>query len=372
MLIFDFIDEVIAIIRRSDDPKAALLKRFELTESQVESILEIKLRQLAKIAEQALLDEQKRLEEERSALEAILNVPGRLEQTMVAEIGQCLDKFGDDRRTLLVQRDKAVRFDVTASTKSIEDVTVVLSKHGWIRAGKGHAIDPGSLSFRTGDQLGYFCKGRSNDTLVLFSSTGRCFAIKVDGLPSIRAQGEPITKYIDFTDGKIEDVLLGHRDDVRVLIVTAGGYGFVTTFADCLTKNKSGKAVVSFSQGDRLLPVQSVLASHHFLAIVTLAGRLSIIELDAVPSLKKGKGVRLCHILPNDFAEAQDACHASVLMGQGDSLVIQSGRRSFTLKPSQWQPYVTARAKRGKFIPQGFRKVSALSVLSQEDDNRAD
>ena len=372
LLIFDFIDEVIAIIRRSDDPKAALLKRFELSESQVESILEIKLRQLAKIAEQALLDEQKRLMDEQALLDAILNVPGRLEQTMVAEIGRCLDKFGDDRRTVLVERKRAVRFDITASAKSVDDVTVVLSKHGWIRSGKGHSILPETLSFRTGDQLAHFRRGRSNEMLVLFCSTGRCYTIKVDGLPSIRAQGEPITKYIDLAEGKIDDVIMGRQDASKLLILTGAGYGFVTSFADCVSKNKNGKAVVSLSTGDYLLPLHVVDKAHHYLAIVTMTGRLCILSLDEVPSLKKGKGVRLCHILPGDFADEQDACRASILMGQGDHLVIQSGRRSFTLKPSQWQPYVSARAKRGKFVPQGFRKVSELSVVSQEASDHVD
>ena len=140
LLIFDFIDEVIAIIRRSDDPKAALLKRFELTEAQVEAILEIKLRQLAKIAEQALLDEQKRLQLEKADLDAILDKPGELERVMIHEIETCLEAYGDERRTKMIARDKAVRFESPQVQRAVEDITVVISKHGWIRSGKGMVL----------------------------------------------------------------------------------------------------------------------------------------------------------------------------------------------------------------------------------------
>jgi topoisomerase-4 subunit A len=283
---------------------------------------------------------------------------------MVAEIKACIERFGDDRRTRLVTRDKAVRFDSADTAKAAEDISVVLSKHGWIRAGKGHAIDPQGLAFRTGDKLGFFLQGCSTDTLVFFSDAGRCYALKAEGLPSIRAQGEPVTKYIDTAGSVVEYVIIGKNPDDLLLIATAAGYGFLTTFGDCLTKNKNGKAVVSFTEGDKLLPLQRVAQHSHYVVLVTLAGRLCIVALDELPHLKKGKGVRLCHILPKDFADQEDACVFMAVMGQGDQLVMQSGRRSFTLTPSQWQPYVIARAKRGKFIPQGFRKVTAITIVA--------
>lgn len=362
LLIFDFIDEVIAIIRSSEEPKSALLKRFDLTELQVEAILEIKLRQLAKIAEQALLDEKKKLEKERKVLDSILNKPGQLEKTLVGEINQCLDQFGDERRTQLISREKAVRFVAEpASTKSVDDITIVLSKHGWIRSGKGHGFDAEAVSFRTGDQMGFFLQGRSNCMLAFFCATGRCFSLKAEGLPSMRAQGEPVTKYIDTAGSSIDAVWLGEGDE-KILIVTAAGYGFIVQFSDCVSKNKGGKALITFMEKDHVLPLRQIKNESRFVALVTLAGRLCIVAVEEVPLLKKGKGVRLCHILPKEFSDEEDACVFSTVLGKEDHLVIQSGRRSFTLKPQQWLSYVVKRAKRGKFIPQGFRKVTALTV----------
>ncbi len=364
LLIFDFIDEVIAIIRRSDDPKAALLKRFDLTEAQVEAILEIKLRQLAKIAEQALLDEQKRLQLEKADLDAILDKPGELERVMIHEIETCLEAYGDERRTKMIARDRAVRFESPQVQRAVEDITVVVSKHGWIRSGKGHGFDKSAVSFRTGDQLGFFLEGRSSDRLAFLCSNGRCFSLAPTNLPTMRAQGEPLTKYIDTQNATIDAVWLG-RPEEKLLIVTTLGNGFLVSYADCLTKNRSGKALVSFSEGDRVLPWMSVIEDHDFFVVVTQAGRMCIVALSEVPLLKKGKGVRLCHILPADFSDQTDACVATALLGKEDSLVITSGRRQFTLKPSVWASYVVSRAKRGKFVPQGFRKISGLSVESQ-------
>ncbi|MEC8881960.1 MAG: DNA topoisomerase IV subunit A [Pseudomonadota bacterium] len=363
LLIFDFIDEVISIIRTSDDPKLALLERFKLTESQVESILEIKLRMLAKLAEQALIDERDRLLKEKSGLSDILNEPGVLEKTMVAEIKDCLDKFGEERRTQLITREKSSRFDLTVPAKSAEDVTVVLSKHGWVRSGKGHGFSQESLSFRTGDKLGFFLQGRSDQFLCFFCESGRVLSLKAENLPSMRAQGEPITKYIDNGGSQVSSVWLGKAED-NLLIVTAAGYGFIVNCAECISKNKAGKALVSFMKKDSLLPVLEVTGKR-YVALATQEGRLCIVALKDLPVLKKGKGVRLCHILPQSFASGKDACLFSAVFSDEDSLVIQSGRRSFTLKPDLWSGYVIARAKRGKFIPQGFRKVSALEVVEK-------
>jgi topoisomerase-4 subunit A len=366
LLIFDFIDEVIAIIRRSDDPKAALLERFKLSEAQVESILEIKLRQLAKLAEQALIEEKERLTLEKEDLEAILNKPGQLEKTIVAEIEACLALHGDERRTVLVQRDRAARFTPQAQVKAIEDVTLVLSKHGWIRSGKGHGFDADAISFRTGDSMAYYLKGRSDEMLGLFVESGRCFSLSADGLPSMRAQGEPVTKYVEMGGEQIQAAWLGRPDD-RFMIVTAAGYGFYTNFADCLTKNKAGKAVINFQEGDRMLPLQKLSDTARYCAFVTAAGRLCVLSVEEIPYLKKGKGVRLCHILPKDFSEQSDACTHVLVFGADDSLVLESGKRSFTLKPSLWQSYIIRRAQRGKFIPQGFRKVTCLSCVAGEE-----
>jgi topoisomerase-4 subunit A len=363
LLIFDFIDEVIAIIRRTDDPKAALLQRFDLTESQVESILEIKLRQLAKIAEQALLDEQKRLLDEQALLEAILNKPGELERTMVREIKACLDTHGDDRRTEMISRERAVRFEAAPISRSVEDITVVLSKHGWVRAGKGHGFTADGLTFRTGDELGFLMHGRSNQEMVLVNTSGRCFSLMPTGLPNMRAQGEPITKYIEAKDTSIAVACLVQPGD-QLMMMTALGNGFVTTGADCTTKNRGGKQLVTLTAGDRLLPIQRIAPEHTHLVMVTQVGRLCIVKLEELPNLKKGKGVRLCHIHSKDFLENHDACVFSCPIGDDDSLQLVSGRRQFTLKPATWSQYIVSRAKRGLFVPQGFRKVTRLNITS--------
>ena len=364
LTIFEFLDEVIAIIRYEDKPKEKLQERFKLSDVQVESILETKLRSLAKLAEKSLLDEQALLLKEKAELTKILKDPRVMRKTLIDSIKTARDFYGNARRTKIVARKKAVLSSMGLEKKqSIEQVSVILSKHGWVRMSKGHNVDVSSLSFRTGDHLLACLKGDSSCAFVVFSSKGRAFSIKIQDLPSIRTQGDPLTKYVEVKEKTVFDYAVLAKQDVEVMILSDDGYGFLMRYEHMISKNKAGKQVWNASENNRLLPPTVIRSGADYIALVSLQGRLLIVKMADVPRLKKGKGQKLCKINPKDHQAKHDALQVWSTFGANDVLLLQSGKRTFKMKPDQWQSFVSQRANRGKFLPQGFRNVSSIDIV---------
>ena len=363
LLVFDHLDEVIKIIRYDDDPRATLKARFSLDDVQLDAILEMRLRQLAKLAHDALVQEKQTLLEEKFALESILNDPKVLTKTLVSELKAAAKTHANPRRTAMVTRDKATRILDSAPKKVVlEDVTVVISQHGWIRMAKGHSVDPDAISFRTGDRLLSHLQGTTEQALMVFSSCGRAFSIKMSELPSIRSQGDPLTKHVDVKTKTQFSYAYLLPQSASLLVVADDGYGFITTIVDCVTKNKAGKQVWTQSDNTKLLAPLAFTAQS-FLILVTKQGRMLVMDAKDIPLLKKGKGQKLIGINAKEHTDSQDGLRAFALCNAEDKVVLCAGKRTYQLKPAQWQLYSNKRSTRGKFLPQGFRNISAVEVV---------
>ena len=362
MIAFLNIDEVIEIIRTFDEPKAELMRRFSLSDKQAEAILELKLRHLAKLEEMKIKGEQDELEEERQKLETLLGSDRRLKTLIKKEILADAEKYGDDRRSPLVERGEAKALSEKELIPS-EAVTVVLSEKGWARCAKGHDVDAEGLSYKAGDGFLASAKGRSNQPAVFLETSGRAFSCDAHGLPSARSQGEPLTGRFSVVGGEqFTDVLMGD-DEQRYLIASDAGYGFVGKFADMISKNKAGKAFLSLPTAAKVITPQRVndIESDWCLAISN-EGRMLLFPLRDLPSLAKGKGNKIINI-PSAKAQTREefVCCLAVVP-DGASVKVVAGKRSMTLSPADLEHYQGERGRRGNKLPRGLQRVDDLIV----------
>lgn len=356
------LDEVIAIIRTEDEPKAVLMERFGVSDRQAESILELKLRHLAKLEEMKLRGEMDELIKERKSLELLLSSDTRLKTLIRKELIADAEKFGDDRRSAIVQRNSAQALNESELLPT-EPLTIVLSESGWVRAAKGHDVDPESLNYRTGDRYATSVKARSNQQIVFLDTTGRSYSLAAHTLPSARGQGEPLSGRLQApADARFVAVLTGDLDKPMLLSNTAG-YGFVTTLENLLAKNKAGKAVFNLPAGAEILPPIWIddLETEQ-LAVAAGDGRLLVFAAKEMPNLNKGKGVRLINIPQARFTAKQEWLHSVTLIPEGRQLTLHAGRRHLTLKTSDLEHYMGERGKRGHKLPRGLQKVSKVEL----------
>ncbi len=356
------IDEVIAIIRREDEPKPVLMKRFGLTDTQAEAILELKLRHLAKLEETKIRGEQQELSRERDSLQKTLASGKRLRKLIRDEILADADKHGDVRRSPLAQRAPAQALRETA-VLSAEAITVVLSKRGWVRAAKGHEVDPPALSYKAGDGFKAACAGRSNQPVVFMDSTGRAYALPAHSLPSARGQGEPLSGRISPPDGAtFEGVLMGAPDDLY-LVASDAGYGFLARLGDMVTKNRSGKVLLSLPTGARVLPPQRVSnAETDFVAAISSEGRLLLHPLTELPALAKGKGIKIINVPAAKLKAREEYVIAVAVVSTTDSLTVFAGKRHLNLRPADLEHFKLGRGRRGLKLPRGFQRVERVEV----------
>ncbi len=356
------IDEVIAIIRYEDEPKAELMQRFSLSDLQAEAILNLRLRQLAKLEEVRIRAEQDELSAEREALEKILGSAQRLKTLVRNELQSIAEKFGDDRRSPVVQREEAQAYSETDLLIS-EPVTVVLSDKGWIRAAKGHDVDPLSLSYKAGDNFLCAAYGRSNQFAVLLDSTGRTYALAAHGLPSARGQGEPVTGRVNAASGATFcGVLLG-EDKQRVLLATDAGYGFVARLADLVTKNRAGKAAINISKGARVLPPVAIETLTNSLVVaISNEGRMLAFPVSELPELTRGKGNKIINIPASRVQAREEWVVAITVVAESQQLVIHAGKRHHALRRTDLEHYCGERGRRGNKLPRGFQKVDRVEV----------
>lgn len=356
------IDEVIHIIRTEDKPKPALMERFGLTDAQAEAVLELKLRNLAKLEEIAIRGEQDELSQERDELEKILGSAARLKTLIKKELLAVAEQYGDPRRSPLVQREEARAFSELEMVGA-DPITVVMSEKGWIRAAKGHEIDPASLSYKSGDSFKMAVRGRSNQPLVMLDSTGRAYTLASHNLPSARGQGEPVTGRLNPPSGATFEGMMMGAEEQLFLLASDAGYGFVAKLADLQSKNRSGKAALSLPKGARVLPpapVAAVPGSH--VAAVTTEGRLLVFPLEELPQLARGKGNKIIGIPPARVQSRDEFVVAVQVVSEQQSLVVYAGKRHIKLKFSELEHYRGERGRRGNKLPRGFQKVDAMSL----------
>jgi topoisomerase-4 subunit A len=363
LIAFLNIDEVIAIIRSEDEPKPVLMARFGLTSEQAEAVLELKLRHLARLEEVKIRGEQEALDMERRQLQETLGSRLKLNALVKQELIQDAEKHGDARRSPIVVRQGAQAIDETALTTN-EPVTVILSEKGWIRAAKGHDIDPKSLTYRGGDAFLASVQTRSNQLVGVLDSSGRSYAVSAHDLPSARTQGEPLTGRLNPPPGAVFKTLLAGNEQDNYLMASDAGYGFVSTLADLLTRNRAGKAVLSLPEQSRLLlPVHFSSLESDALALVTAQGRLLIINANDIPVLSKGKGNKLIAIKSEDMEKREDYVIAMASLAPGLALKITAGKRHVSLQGADLDHYRGARGRRGNPLPRGFQRVDSLEAV---------
>ncbi|MBU2236607.1 MAG: DNA topoisomerase IV subunit A [Gammaproteobacteria bacterium] len=356
------IDEVIDIIRTEEKPKIELMNRFGLSDMQAESILELKLRHLAKLEEMRIKGEQDELEKERKQLEGLLSSDRKLKKLITEEIQEAIDDFGDDRRTPIVARKEAQAFS-EEDLLSNDPITVVISKQGWIRAAKGHDIDVNGLSYKSGDEFLVSTKGRSNQTLVLLASNGRTYSIKAHTLPSARGQGEPITGRISLEkDATIVSAVLDN-EEAHYLIASDAGYGFVAQLKELYAKNKAGKATLSLPKGAQVMapvPVQDP-ASGRVVAISN-EGRMLAFDVASLPQMAKGKGNKMLSIPSARAADREELVIALACVQPNDLLTAYAGKRFISFTEKDLEEYLGERGRRGLKLPRGLQRIDSLEV----------
>ncbi|MDD3449676.1 MAG: DNA topoisomerase IV subunit A [Gammaproteobacteria bacterium] len=360
------IDEVIAIIRHEEEPKPVLMERFGITDVQAEAILELKLRHLARLEEMKIRGEQEALDAERRSLEEILGSHARLKSLIRDELLADAEQYGDGRRSPIVARAAAQAIDET-SLVGAEPVTVVLSEKGWVRAGKGHDLDPAGLSYKAGDSFLAAACGRSNQPAVFLDASGRSYSLPAHTLPSARGQGEPLTGRLSPPDGAaFVGVYMGEPKELY-LMASDAGYGFVTELGELIAKNKAGKAILNLPKGARVLPPRRVAdPGRDLLAAVSNNGRLLVFPVEDLPRLARGKGNRIMSIPGARVAAREEYVVGLAVIPPGGRLTIHAGKRHLTLKPADLEHYRGERGRRGNKLPRGFQRVDRLESDTAE------
>ncbi len=361
------LDEVIRIIRREEEPKPVLMRRFKLSDEQAEAILETRLRHLAKLEEMKIREEQQKLADERARLEELLGSAAKLQQLVREEIEADAAQYGDERRSRIVERAAAQAIEESELLVN-EPVTVVLSTGGWVRSAKGHEIDPGTLSYKTGDACHSAARGRSTQQAVFMDSTGRAYSLLAASLPSARGQGEPLSGRLDPPDGaRFAGVLIGEDEDLW-LLVTDAGYGFTVRLKELHSRNRAGKAVLKLTEEALLLPPMPVplqdgaAASDARIALVNSEGRLLVLPAADVPELPRGKGNRLFGIPTARARAREERVVAAATLRATQSLAVFSGERQMTLSRADLKDDRGARAQRGALLPRGWRSVERIAA----------
>ncbi|MGD9366281.1 MAG: DNA topoisomerase IV subunit A [Desulfobacteraceae bacterium] len=356
------IDKVIKIIRTNDEPKPVLMKTFKLSDMQAEAILQLRLRHLARLEHIKIETEQKELSKEKAELEKILGSNARLKTLVKKELKAAAAQYEDHRRTLIVERREAKAISKADLTPS-EPMTVILSKNGWVRAAKGHEVDPESLNYKAGDAFLSSATGKSNQMAVFLDSTGRSYSAQAFTLPSARGFGQPLTsRFAPQPQATFGAVLFGHPDQT-ILAASDAGYGFISKLENLYTKNQKGKVFLSLPKGARPvhpLVVESV--EHTLLAAITNEGRMLVFPLEALPVLPKGKGNKIIQIPPKRLQAREEFVTQFALVPEESTVIIHAGKRFFKITPNNLADFMGERGRRGRKLPRGFRNVDSVEV----------
>ena len=349
LTIFVDLDKVIKIIRNSDEPKKELIKTFKLSEIQANAILEIRLRQLAKLEQLKIENERNELVDEQDDIEKILKSKSRLKTLIKNELNEIKELFGEERKSPIIDSTNAKIFS-EEETIVTEPITVVLSKAGWVRSAKGHDIDPNTLSYRGDDSLQDFARGRSNQLAVFLDSNGKAYSIQSHSLPSARGMGEPITGRLNADSGvQFISSVIGVEGN-KFLIMNTAGYGYISEYQNMISNKKTGRAFMKLPDNAKMLKAIPVKDNHTHIAAVSNIGKLLIFNIKELPILGKGKGNKIINIPKDKLAAGEEFMAHAQLLADDSSLKIEVGKRSVTLKPKDWSEYVLSRAKRGKKV----------------------
>jgi topoisomerase-4 subunit A len=362
LIAFLNIDEVIRIIRSEDEPKPVLMKTFQLTSTQAEAILELKLRHLAKLEEMRIRGEQDELEKERQSLEQVLGSKARLKTLIKKELLEDAAAYGDDRRSPIMVRESSQALKQEDLVPS-EQVTIVLSKSGWVRSAKGHDIDAAALSYRAGDEYLHSAQGRSNEQAVFLDSSGRAYALTAHSLPSARGLGEPLSSKFSPADGAAFLYCLAGEPQKKILLASSFGYGFVTQLENLHSRMKAGKAMISLP--DLAIPLEPAELNppvSNTVICVTSDGYMLAFPLGDVPELAKGKGNKLINIPPKRLKSGEEVVVGLVAISEKDEILVWAGQRYLRMGEKDIDHFRGERAQRGRKLPRGFQRVTKIEL----------
>ena len=363
MIAYLNLDEVIRIIRREDEPKPVLMKRFKLSDEQAEEILNTRLRHLAKLEEMKIREEQKELKAEAEYLEGTLGSKAKLKKLVAKEIEADAEKHGDARRTKIVEREAAQAIDETSLIPN-EPVTVVLSTGGFVRQAKGHEIDPRSLSYKGGDAFQGIARGRSLQPAIFVDSTGRTYSLPAHSLPSARGNGEPLSGRLNPPDGaKFAGVIMGEPEDLWLLASDAG-YGFTVRLKELITDRRAGKTVLNVPDNSHVLPPAFVPSPDSWVFAVSSEGKMLAFKVSDVPEMPKGKGNKLYDIPTAKAASREEVLKGVAVVPSNGTLVLWSGEKQKTLTWAELKEFKGQRAQRGSVLPRGWREIDRVDGQS--------
>ncbi|MDQ5884777.1 MAG: topoisomerase subunit [Pseudomonadota bacterium] len=361
LVVYLHLDEVIRIIREEDEPAQALMARFDINERQVYAILETRLRHLARLEEGLLKKEQDALLTELQQLSTFLADEKALRQLVKSEIAEDLKKYGDERRSPLVERSNAQAMSMV-EVVSNEALTVIMSQQGWIRAAKGSDADGQSYPFKAGDGFLTQVKARSSQMIHFFDSEGKIYQLPAHSLPSARGQGEPLTSRLNPADGAKFIAIGAIEMEGYYILVNSAGFGFCVPGKEAGTKNRNGKACMNLPDNSRLLSVlPAVSLENQYLALLNSAGRLLIIPLVDIPVLSKGKGNILMKCKSSISPEPL-VVWSVVVLSEKDVLLLTDKKQTHRLDFKKWQSYIGKRGQTGKSLSKPLTSVNHLTI----------
>ena len=377
LIVYLDLDKVIKIIRNSDDPKKELMKTFKISEIQTNAILEIRLRQLAKLEQIKLEEEKGELELERAELEKIIKSKARLKTYIKNELKDIKDKFGDERNSPIESLSEAKAFSEEEMVTS-EAVTIILSKAGWIRSAKGHDVEASNLTYRGDDKLQHFAKGRNNQTAVFFDSGGKAFSLQAHSLPSARGMGEPLTGRVVSESGvTFEGVAIG-TDESKILISNTAGFGFISILSNAISNQKKGKQFMKTPEGSNVISPIAINENHKFVVATfrsqdrkgKVSNKMLIFPIEELPILPKGKGNKLVSISSKAFKDTSEFMMDVCCLAEDSKLHIhhegKTGGKTWTIK--ELEDYISSRAKRGRVLPTGYNGMIKLKEIEISKD----
>jgi topoisomerase IV subunit A len=354
MIVFLNIDEVIRIIRESDEPRGALMSAFGLSERQADDILEIRLRQLARLEKIKIEKELEALRDEKSKLEELLANESSMKRLIIKEIEADAKQYGDERRTL-IQQEKRATFEARVVD---EPVTVVVSQRGWVRTLRGHGLDAGGFTFKDGDSLYAAFQCRTPDVLIAWGSKGRVYSVPVAMLPGGRGDGVPVTSLIELQAGTHLMHYYAANAEQSLLLASSNGYGFIARVGDMVSRVKAGKSFMTIDEGAQPLAPMPVVPQARQVACLSGAGRLAVFDLDEMKTLSAGgRGIILMGL--DDGEKLVQA----LAIGPAGVVLLGTGRggkpQEETLRAAALAPHVGKRARRGR-APDTRLKIAAL------------
>jgi topoisomerase-4 subunit A len=363
MIVLLNVDKVIKIIRNADDPKADLIKAFKLSERQADDILDIRLRQLAKLEHIKVEQELEERKKERKGLEKVLGSRKALEELVIEEIEADVKTFGDKRRTRIEEAEKA-----EIETPVIDEpVTVIFSKNGWVRARQGWGVDPGALSFKEGDALGALIQCRTVDPVVFLDSKGRAYTVEAAQLPSARGDGAPASSLVEVQEGGKIMFCVAGKPDTSVLVASTGGYGFFSKLADMISNRRAGREFMTLEASETpIAPVIYEEAPGNLVVAVAGEGRMLAFEAAELRALARGRGTIVMGLEEGEqLAAVAVTAHREIAL---TGVAPRSGKeKEIVISGAKFEHHVGHRARMGRVLPEKLKPPYTLRVLLNGD-----